>query len=403
MLLAALLLFAIWRLPGAHADVTDAPAEQLEVSLITYGPGAVYWERFGHDAIEIRDKASGQAVNFNYGVFDFEQQDFLLNFARGYMRYSMDAELSAPEVDYYVHSGRSVQRQHLDLSADQAGVLRDALLQNLRPENRQYAYDYFTRNCATRVRDMLDTALGGALKAQLETPADGITFRHETDRLMAAQPWLMLLLDLGLSGYADQPLNRWQAAFIPMQLMREVRHVRLPDGRPLVARDQQVAATRLPVPPEHPPNLFGPLLIAGLVLAAMLVISGHRRHTQRSARVIFATLGTLWLLFAGIAGLFMAVLWAFTQHQSAWANENLLLFSPPALLLVPAVWRLACSRFSRWLITLLSVAAAFAILAKLLPGFDQHNLPWIGFALPCWLAMLYVLHREPRLSRKGNR
>src|SRR5690625_4282173 len=184
-------------LPSARAAIADAPASDLKVSLITYGPGAVYWERFGHDAIEIRDTTSGESVNFNYGVFDFNQKDFLLNFARGYMRYSMDAELTGPEIAYYMRAGRFVHRQRLDLTPAQAGALRDYLLWNLQPENRQYNYDYYTRNCATRVRDALNQALGGLLEAQLEKPSDGITYRRETDRLMANQPWLMLLLDLG--------------------------------------------------------------------------------------------------------------------------------------------------------------------------------------------------------------
>ncbi|HET6586535.1 MAG TPA: hypothetical protein VFG67_02030, partial [Oleiagrimonas sp.] len=114
-------------------------------------------------------------------------------------------------------------------------------------------------------------------------------------------------------------------------------------------------------------------------------------HRVTATRIAFVTLGTLWLLFAGIAGLGMAVLWAFTQHHSAWANENLLLFNPLALLLLPAVWRLAASRFNRWLIGLLIAAVVFALIAKVLPGFDQRNLPWIAFALPPWLAMLHVL------------
>lgn len=394
-LLAIALLFAC-SLSSAHADVADAPADRLDVFLVTYGPGAVYWERFGHDAIEVRDRDSGQSVNFNYGVFDFNQDNFLLNFARGYMHYSMDAELAAPEVDYYIRNGRSVQRQRLNVDPAQAAALRDALLVNLRPGNRQYAYDYFTRNCATRVRDMLNTALGGTLATRLDAPSDGITYRHETDRLMANQPWLMLLLDLGLSGYADQPLSRWQAAFIPMQLMREIRHVRLPDGRPLVADDSEVAASRIPAPPRHPPDLVRPLLIAGLILGVLLGISGHWRHTNRAARTGFAALGTLWLVFAAAAGLFMAILWAFTQHRSAWANENLLLLNPLALCLIPATWRLTRSRFSTLLASLLMATAALALPAKLLPGFDQHNLAWIGFALPAWAGMLYALHRSPR-------
>src|SRR5699024_5948089 len=107
----------------------------------------------------------------------------------------------------------------------------------------------------------------------------------------------------------------------------------------------------------------------------------------RVARVGFAALGTLWLLFAGIAGIGMAALWAFTLHHAAWGNENLLLFNPLALLLIAGVWRRTPSRLAGRLVVLLAAAAAFALLAKVLPGFDQRNLPWICFGLPPWLAM----------------
>ncbi|MDE1899290.1 MAG: hypothetical protein KGH73_09565, partial [Xanthomonadaceae bacterium] len=57
-LLALLLLAAL--LPGtARAGLADAPGASLEVALVTYGPGTAVWERFGHIAILLRDRASG--------------------------------------------------------------------------------------------------------------------------------------------------------------------------------------------------------------------------------------------------------------------------------------------------------------------------------------------------------
>ncbi|HEX7341523.1 MAG TPA: DUF4105 domain-containing protein [Rhodanobacteraceae bacterium] len=400
--LAVFVLALCAGMPTAHAGVADAPGADLQVSLITYGPGAIYWERFGHDAIEIRDTQDGQAITFNYGVFDFSQKDFLLNFARGVMRYSIDAEPAQSDIAYYIAAGRFVHREHLALTPAQAASLRNFLLWNLQPGHRLYHYEYFKRNCATRVRDALNQALGGALKAQLLQPSNHITFRRETDRLMSAQPWLMLALDLGLSGRADVPLNRWQAAFIPMQFMREMRRVRVPDDhggtRPLVTSDQLVAAARLPAPPREPPNLIAPLLIIGLVLGIILAFTGHFRDTSRPAYTVFAVLGTLWLLFAGIAGIGMMILWAFTFHYTSWANENLFLFNPLALLLIVGTWRRVPSRMVRVLAWLSLAAAVFALIAKTLPGFDQQNLPWICFGVPPWLAMTWVLGKRGRLA-----
>src|SRR3984885_9666968 len=102
---------------GARAGVLAAPGEDLEVSLVTYGPGAIYWERFGHDAIRIRDRVSGESGDFNYGVFDFEESAFLWNFARGHMRYMIDAGSSDINQQDYIDQGRSVLEQRLALSA----------------------------------------------------------------------------------------------------------------------------------------------------------------------------------------------------------------------------------------------------------------------------------------------
>ena len=158
----AFLIALSWLLlaPPAHASVANAPAANIEVSLITYGPGETYWERFGHDAIELRDAGSGESINFNYGVFDFNETNFFLNFARGRMHYLMDAGPSDLDEAFYVESGRSVTRQRLNLTVDQTDALRGFLLWNLRPENAGYNYDYYADNCTTRVRDALDRRKG---------------------------------------------------------------------------------------------------------------------------------------------------------------------------------------------------------------------------------------------------
>jgi len=393
-----LLLLALLAGAPARAGVADAPGEDLEVALVTYGPGDTYWERFGHDAIELRDRRSGEAVNFNYGVFDFDERGFLLNFARGRMHYLMDAAPTDEDESYYRGAGRSIVRQRLALAPAQAAALRDFLLWNLRPENARYDYDYYVDNCTTRVRDALDRALGGALKAQLAARPAGMTYRQQTDRLMRAQPWLMLLLDLGLGPYADQPLHAWQESFLPMVLQRELRAVRVPDGQggtqPLVAAERELSPNRLDAPPAAAPDLRPPLALAGLALAALLLAC--RRYWPAG----FAVLGTAYLLAAGLVGLLLLVLWTLTTHHSAWANANALLFSPLAFLLLRAPWRLRRgpppSRLAQNAMLLQLLAALAAVLLHLLPGTVQQNQPWLMFALPCWLALAWSM-RHPRM------
>ncbi|TPG47978.1 DUF4105 domain-containing protein [Rhodanobacter glycinis] len=389
------MLWMAFALP-AHASIANAPGANIEVSLITYGPGETYWERFGHDAIELRDSGSGEAVNFNYGVFDFNEENFFLNFARGRMHYLMDAAPSGIDERFYIESGRSVTRQTLAMTADQAAALRDFLLWNLRPENAGYNYDYYADNCTTRVRDALDKALGGVMKAQLTARPGGMTYRQQTVRLMSAQPWLMLIMDLGLGPYADQPLDAWQESFLPEVLQTQLREVRVDNGhgglQPLVRGEQLTSPNRLDVPPTAAPDLRLPLALAGLVIGVLIVL------TRRRWPIGYALLGTLYLVSATIVGLILLALWTLTTHHSAWANANLLLFNPLALLLLPTLWRsrrgFAASRFMDGVIALQLLAIVIAVLLHLLPGTVQQNQPWLLLALPCWLALAWSLRRN---------
>lgn len=390
------LLLAVVLCP-VHAGVADAPGANLEVSLVTYGPGDTYWERFGHDAIELRDVASGEAVNFNYGVFDFDERGFLLNFARGRMHYLMDAEPTALDQSWYAQAGRSITRQRLALAPAQAAALRDFLLWNLRPENARYDYDYYVDNCTTRVRDALDRALGGVLEAQLTARPGGMTYRQQTIRLMSAQPWLMLLLDLGLGPYADRPLNAWQESFLPGVLARELATVRIahpPGTRPLVTATDLLAPNRLGTPPAAAPDLRLPLAWAGLALAAALLLA--RRFWPTG----FALLATFYLMTAAVVGTGLLVLWLLTTHHAAWANANLLLFNPLALALLPSPWRarrgLCTSRLGETIMGLQMLALLAAVLLHLLPGTVQQNQPWLLFAMPVWLAMAWSVRRSTR-------
>ena len=397
---ALLLLIALCFVPVARAGIVDAPAANLDISLMTYGPGDIYWERFGHDALEVRDTVSGEAIAFNYGVFDFDQKGFIVNFARGIMAYRMDAETTQSDVEFYSGEGRYVRRQRLALDDAQKDSLRRFLLWNVQPANAGYNYDYYADNCTTRVRDALDGALGGALSRQLRERPGGMTFREQTARLMSNQAWLMLGMDLGLGPYADQPMTAWKEAFLPMVLEEELRHVRVGDGadaRPLVDQEDTLAPNKLDPPPEQAPDLRWPLLVVGLLWAIPLALPAVSRH--RFARGVFVAAATLFTVFAGLAGLLMLGLWTLTLHRSAWGNFNLLAFQPFALLLIPGIWRLrragrTMGRMAPRVAAMSFAACVIGLLLHLWPDFPQRNMPWLLLALPCWAALFASFCRK---------
>ncbi|HWG11486.1 MAG TPA: DUF4105 domain-containing protein [Rhodanobacteraceae bacterium] len=387
----SLLALATWAAP-AHADVAHATGEELRVDLYTYGPGAVYWERFGHDALVLTDVRDGEAIAFNYGLFDFDQKDFFLNFARGRMNYMAAAWPAADDVSQYEQEGRWIEVQRLDLAPAQRAALRDFLVWNVQPQHARYAYDYYTSNCTTRIRDALDHVLDGALRAQAQPQARDFTYRSQTDRLMANQPWLMLLLDLGLGPYADQRLDGWSGSFLPQELMQTLRTARTAEGRPMVLTELNLSRARLLAPPAEAPDLRWPLFAAGAGCGIALALCAWLRRRHRIARAAFAFIGTAYALLAGIAGTLMLVLWLATTHHSAWANENLLLFNPLAWLLVPALLRTRrptarADRFATVLAAAFVLAALIALAGHLSGWLPQRNLPWILFALPAWIGL----------------
>lgn len=387
-------------------DTTRAQGGDLQISLLTFGPGHIYWERFGHDAILVRNLSNGMNIDYNYGVFDFDQKNFFLNFARGNMNYRISADLLGADLAIYREEGRSVTQQVLNLTPSQRAVLNEYLEWNSLPQNARYHYDYFKSNCATRVRDALNSALNGALRrdlANVPAPHDD-TYRTEAVRLISPDLWLALGMDLALGPPADRPLSLWQAAFIPMLLSRALDQVRLhaANGRfyPLVSKTQVLLRARLAPPPVRLPRWTLPLATTGLGVSALLIfLAGQRQLTL--ARIIFSITAFVVILFCAIGGLILVVMWAWTDHWATWGNHNLLLLNPACILLLPC-W-FAASR-KNWqprrrhitLTALIASIAAICPLFHILPIEHQDNMKWILLFLPIHLALLVALTKSGR-------
>jgi len=386
LLLACLLAWA-WLLPVASARAADAP----RIGVMTMQPGEVFFERFGHDAIVVVDPDTGEATSYNFGYFDPSEPDFLSRFIRGEMMYHLVALPAAQDLAQYRDAGRGVSIQWLDLEPAQARALADALAERAKPENSRYRYDYFTANCATQVRDALDTAMGGTLQPQLASRSRGNTYRSEAVRLARPAPWMWLGFDLGLGPYADRPLSRWEEAFVPMRLADSLREARNSEGRPLVLAEEPLLPHRIAPEPLEVPRRWWPWALAGLALAAGVLAA------RRRTRLLAALALPLWLL-CGLGGALVVFIWGFTAHQAGWANRNLFLLSPLCLLLLPGAVSLLRGRVpGRFFRVVLWTVAALAALGWILQWLSlqaQYNLPWIGLLLPLHIALALALGRR---------
>ncbi len=393
--------------PFVSAQTGTPPGSHLTVYLMTMGPGEQVWERFGHNAIWIHDAVAGTDIAYNYGLFDFHQQDFLPRFIRGQMWYWMAGFPAQPYVQSYVRANRSVWLQQLNLPPAARLELQRFLEWNALPENRFYHYDYYKDNCSTRVRDALDRVIGGRIREVTVDVATGKTYRFHTQRLTANDPPIFTGLLLALGPGVDRPISQWEEMFLPLALREHIRAVRLPAGGatvPLVESERTLFLSTAPTPPDAPPQWLPWYLILGLVLGGLAAGLGTLGARKSAARVGLGVLLTGWGLVAGSGGTVLSGLWAFTDHVMAYRNENLFQVNPLAWLLVfPGVLSLLTPpRAGRWARTAAALVAGLAVLGfvlQILPGLDQVNGPIIALALPVHLGMAFALNAT---SRRGD-
>jgi hypothetical protein len=350
------------------------------IGVATMQPGEIFFERFGHNAIIVDDPALQEALSYNFGFFDMGEDGFIGRFVKGDMRYYLAELRWQDDLQHYLDNGRGVSIQWLALTPAQATAMAAALAENAKPENARYRYEYFTDNCATRVRDAIDRAIGGALKPQLTARSQGNTFRSEAVRLASPAPWMWLGFDIGLGPSSDQPMSRWEEAYVPMRLAASLREAKLPDGGPLIASEEVVAPHRIaPEPPEFQ-RAWWPWLLAGLAIA-VLWSWWHIRRARFAAGIALV----YWLI-AGLLGAVMLAIWLGTEHRFGWANHNLMLLSPLCWLLLPGGWRLARGRSAGRLFRFALIATVVcAVLAPFLHwtvAVPQANAHWIALLLP---------------------
>ena len=387
-MLARLLALGLLSLLAASTWAASPPTATPRIGVMTMQPGEIFFERFGHDAIVVMDPRTGAATSYNFGFFDMDEPGFAGRFALGDMQYYLVALPLQQDLAYYREVGRGVKLQWLDLAPEQAQSLAAALAERAKPENARYRYDYFTSNCSTQVRDALDTAMGGALKAQMVGRSRGNTFRSEAVRLASPAWWMWLGFDIGLGPYADAPMSRWEEAYVPMRLADSLDEARNSAGRPLVQSEHILVPHRVaPEPPERP-RRWWPWLLAGLIVATAILWVAPRKP-----RLVAALALPLWLV-CGLIGAVLVFLWGFTEHHAAWANRNLLLFNPLCLLLIPGAATLLRKRapaaWFRWLLLIVAAGAASAWMVLWLSTNPQVNHAWVALLLPVHAALAYV-------------
>ncbi len=377
----------------AHAQST----RPSQASLITFGPGQEIFEKFAHNAIWLHNPQERPPYNdvaFNYGLFTFGG-DFLYRFVFGTMHYWMGGQDAAEMLQIYRDDNRDTWVQQLDLSPQQFDRLSAFLWNNARPENKFYDYNYYIDNCSTRVRDALDGALDGAIRAQTANIPSGHSYRFHTQRIMAENPFLYICVDALMGQRTDREISRWEEMFLPQLMQVSIRDVTNPaTNRPLVLSESVLfrgtRAAVLPSPPDWRLRFF----LLGAAMAGLMLLL-HFVRARRSAIILAGG----WLLFAGISGAVLAFFWFCTDHWATTRNENLLQLSPLALaafiMLVVPRWR----RFAGPLTLIVAGGCVLGVALKATPLFFQGNWNIVLWVLPVNLATAMIVATGGRKVR----
>jgi hypothetical protein len=375
------------------------PGEELSVYLMTMGPGDAVFEKFGHTAIWIHNSASNTDVAYNWGLFDFNDKDFIARLARGKMRYSMAGFEMRSMLQSYIAQNRTVWAQELNLTPQQRLQIQSLAEINALPENRYYLYDYYRNNCSSLPRDLIDRVVGGAIRKRTDHVLTNTTFRSHTLRLLGDDRLSFAGSQFALGHPADANISQWQEMFLPLKLQEHVRSVYVPGAsgalEPLVAREVQLAASDRPAERKAAPNYVRRFTLFGLGIAVFLMILLSLSLTGlRTTKVMLGFFSSLFCIIGGLAGLGLILAWTVTDHYFMSRNENILQLNPLLLiagLLIPFAFRI--ERVRKPLIGIVFASAGLSLLGfvmQALPMFRQPNGEILGLVMPVQIALAII-------------
>jgi hypothetical protein len=222
-----------WAAPGrpeVPPEVMKLYQDPPVIELVTMGIGSLIWERHGHIALCVHYEDRTRDACYNYGIGDFHHP---IGMALGFLRATGSFWVGKDSVEnmlwIYKQTDRTIWVQPLPLTHEEKQKVIDKLEHDIQEPYKYYAYDHFWDNCTTRVRDILNNAIGGKLAAMRE-PTDGKTFRdlaregfhglQMPDPVPDTLP--LVITDIGMGRVTDRVPTYWERMFLPQYLREAV-------------------------------------------------------------------------------------------------------------------------------------------------------------------------------------
>jgi hypothetical protein len=351
-------LIAILIILGAASGL-DAQnlSEGATISVITLGPHhEVSFLGFGHSAFRITDPQNGIDYAFNYGIFDFDRPDFVTNFALGHNVYMLGVHDFKPFQESYIEDNRYIHEQVLDLTTEQKQKIFDFLKWNAAPENREYLYDYFYDNCATKIRDVVAKNLGEDVNFDGSYITTSYSIRELAGQYLKPFPWLDLGIDICLGLPMDKKASPYEYMFLPDYIESGFDHatVKKDSAKVPIVKEKKIIYSEHPA--EYSSSLPHPLVVFGLLLLVAVAVCVKDFKTKKLSNwfdvILFGS--------TGIIGVLLLMLWFFTDHRAAAYNFNLLWALPSHIVAV-----IAFARKKKWLMNYFLVVVVLEALVLL--------------------------------------
>ena len=301
---------------------------QIDISILTCRSGDELYSTFGHTAIRIKNTKLDLDLVYNYGLFSFDTPNFYVKFMRGQLPYLLGNTKMQYFIREYQAEKRSIFEQILILDNRRKKEIIEFLQNNIKPENRAYAYDFFYDNCATRVVDVYDIYGQTGKEINYLKEVEEKTFRDLLKENLRNLPWSEFGIDIVIGARADQLTNRRHQMFLPEYLMDNLANATIEyEGTTSnLAKESQVI---LDFESENKNRkTFATPWPLFLMLLLMISTVAINLKSNKWSRIFNKTL----LGVSGILGLFLLFMWFGTNHGATRDNWNVLWLNPLLLL-----------------------------------------------------------------------
>lgn len=354
----------------AENNVQTAPGDSIRLSLLTCAPGEEIYSYFGHTAIRYEEPAKGIDVVFNYGLFNFNAPNFIFRFALGETDYILGVIDYSRFAAEYAFDKRSVWQQKLNLTPGESRKLATLLIENAKPENRTYRYNFFYDNCSTRPRDKIEESVQGKVVYNYPAKDGEKSYRDLVHQYTKGHPWSQFGIDLCIGSEADRPITSRQMMFIPFYLedaFTSARIVNDGNSRPLVAERSLIVDcenNRTAADTTGFRDLFTPIraaLLLFIIVAAATIYGIRKKKSLWGLDIVLFGM-------AGIAGCILSFLALFSEHPTVSSNYLLFIFHPGQLIFLPFMVNAARKGRKYWYHVLnFAILTLFMLLFPLIP------------------------------------